>query len=380
MARKPKQIITSDDIHGLKYLRAFEEILAPIQNIPAHGNRQFHMHQHVNLMLLQFFNPVLTSLRSLQQATGLENVQKALHIRKTSLSAMSESAGHVFDPELMLPIIQEIIAKLPDCRGNDWMQNLPGRPIAVDGSFLRCVPDMLWAVFRKQSEKRGARLHLQFDLQLQAPTSVEITEAMSSEKKVLKKHLKAGSLYIMDRGYVDYRLYQAIDDSDAYFAARIKDSNSYEVIEENIVSSQDAAAGVLSDQWVRMGSAFTKGHLTASVRRVKIYDKEKDTCVILLTNTDISGELLSVLYRHRWQVELFFRWFKCILGCTHWLSRSRSGLTLQVYIAILACLLIRLWTGRKPTKRTFEMICLYFQGWARESELTRHIESLNISA
>jgi IS4 transposase len=90
--------------------------------------------------------------------------------------------------------------------------------------------------------------------------------------------------------------------------------------------------------------------------------------------------MIGLMYRYRWQVELFFRWFKCILGCTHWLSQTRSGLTLQVYVALVASLLIRLWTGQKPTKRTFEMICLYLQGWASQDNLIAHLQALKETA
>lgn len=127
-----------------------------------------------------------------------------------------------------------------------------------------------------------------------------------------------------------------------------------------------------------MGSDFTEGHLTKSVRRIVI-KRENDSPVILLTNTDLPPGIVAEMYRWRWQVELFFRWFKCILGCTHWLSQSRHGLTLQVYVALLASMLIRLWTDHKPTKRTFEMICLYFMGWVSAEELQRHIDSLKIA-
>ena len=131
-----------------------------------------------------------------------------------------------------------------------------------------------------------------------------------------------------------------------------------------------------------MGSAFTKGDLTAPVRRVVIRVENRDgpSKIILLTNTEVEAEVVALLYRYRWQVELFFRWFKRILGCTHWLSTTYQGVTLQVYVAVLASLLVSLWTGRKPTKRTFEMICLYFQGWATAEELTRHIGSLKTVA
>ena len=96
--------------------------------------------------------------------------------------------------------------------------------------------------------------------------------------------------------------------------------------------------------------------------------------VVLLTNTDLPAELVAQLYRYRWQVELFFRWFKCILGCRHWLSLTLRGLTLQVYVALLASILMALWTGRKPSRSTFRVMCLHFQGWVGEAELARYLE------
>jgi len=378
MSRKAKKPITAKDVKGLKYLRAFFEILEPLADIPVHGNRRFFMDEYVALLLLHFFNPVLGSLRALQQATGLENVQQAIGVKRTSLGAMSESAGYVFDPELMVPIIEKVSSQLKPIEGNKYLKNLPGIPIAADGSFLRCLPKMVWAVFRTQSDNRGVRLHLQFDIARGAPVAADITEALGSEKKMLKKNLKSGILYIIDRGFIDYKLFEAIHNKQSFFVARLKDISTYKVISDNVISEDAKAAGVIADQQAVMGSEFTKGDLTAPVRRLVIVDPDNPDKkeIIVLSNTDLDGAIISLLYRYRWQVELFFRWFKCILGCTHWLSQTQTGLTLQVYVAILASLLIRLWTGRKPTRRTFEMIQLYFMGWAQEHELTAHIESL----
>ena len=75
-------------------------------------------------------------------------------------------------------------------------------------------------------------------------------------------------------------------------------------------------------------------------------------------------------------MELFFRWFKCILGARHLVAQSQEGLTLQLYAGLIASLLISVWTGHKPTKRTFEMVCLYFSGWASLDELDAHIATL----
>jgi IS4 transposase len=91
----------------------------------------------------------------------------------------------------------------------------------------------------------------------------------------------------------------------------------------------------------------------------------------------LDAELVALGYRFRWAVELFFRWFKCVLGCRHLLSTSRDGVTIQLYVGIIASLLISLWTGKKPTKRTLEMLQFYFAGLASEEELQEHIDKLH---
>jgi hypothetical protein len=375
MARKPKRRARPEDVRGLKYLHSFEELLKPLADLPVHGNRNFCMHHWVWLLLLHFFNPILDSMRALQEATDFHNIQDVVGVKHTSLGSMSESASKIFDPTYLEPILQEVGHRVQSLPRDRRLDDLPGVPTAVDGSFLRCLPKMVWATFRKKSDKRGVRLHLHYDIQRGIPSAAEITRALGSEKKSLRKLLEAGKLYITDRGYVDYGLYQAIHEAESFFIARLKDNSTYEVLEDRPPSDGDRGAGVVCDQWVRMGSAFTEGKLTAAVRRLVIRGEDRKE-VLLLTDTDLSAELVGLLYRYRWQVELFFRWFKCILGCRNWLSLSPTGLNLQVYVALLASMLVSLWTGRKPTKRTFRTICLYFQGWVRPQELIAHIQAL----
>ena len=88
------------------------------------------------------------------------------------------------------------------------------------------------------------------------------------------------------------------------------------------------------------------------------------------------AEVIALMYKHRWAIETFFRFFKHVLGCRHLLSHSSRGIEIQTYAAIIACLLITLWTGKKPTLRTYEMICFYFTGLANEEELLAHIAKL----
>jgi hypothetical protein len=381
MPRKARPRPEARDIQGLKYLRSVEDLLAPLREVYTHGNREFLLHDGVCLLLLLFFNPVLTSLRSLQQATELEKVQRTLGIKRLSLGAMSRSIAQVFDPELLRPIIEETNRRIASTPRHPRLgATMPEVVKAVDGSVLPCLPGMAWALFRKQSDNRAAKMHVHFDVSRGIPDQIDVTPANESEKKTLRKRLSGSVLYLLDRGYIDYGLFQMINDVGSCFVARLRDDSTCLPTVARVLTTEDRAAKVTSDEEVVVGSKFTKGDLTAPVRRIVVEPAEGGRIVLLTNLMDVPARDIAESYRCRWQVELFFRWFKQILGCTHWVSKSRSGLTLQVYAAILASLLISLWTGRKPTKRTFEMISLYFQGWATAEELALHIEKLKPSS
>ena len=91
---------------------------------------------------------------------------------------------------------------------------------------------------------------------------------------------------------------------------------------------------------------------------------------------DVPAEIIGLIYRYRWTVEIFFRSFKPTLGCGHLFWEHPRGIMLETYCAIIACLLINGSTGRKPTRRTYEMLCYYFLGLASLEEMTAHLEKL----
>jgi hypothetical protein len=102
-----------------------------------------------------------------------------------------------------------------------------------------------------------------------------------------------------------------------------------------------------------------------------------DGVLRLATNLlDVPAEIIALLYFYRWTIEIFFRFFKQILGCRHLLSHSQNGIEIQTYCAIIACMLISLWTDKKPTLRTYEMICWYLIGVADLEEMMGHIAKL----
>lgn len=90
---------------------------------------------------------------------------------------------------------------------------------------------------------------------------------------------------------------------------------------------------------------------------------------IVTNNLDIPAETVAGMYLHRWTIELYFRMIKQFLGCRHLLSHKSNGVTIQIYVAIIACIMIMSITGKSPTKRTYQIICFYLMGWASLEEL-----------
>jgi hypothetical protein len=385
MAAATEIRIDPKSIQGLKYFSALSSLLERLRDVGTDrdraGNRELFCDQYVSLILLYFFNPTLTSLRGIQAASQLEKVQKALGVRKTSLGSFSE-ASRVFDAESLQPILAELAARLKPLAvaGRSREAELLANLTAVDGTLLPALPKMFWALWNYE-HKRAAKLHLHFEVFSAAPVRAEITAGQGCEKQSLRRMLEAGRFYVFDRGYEKFQLFQDIVDAGSSFVGSVRGQTTWTVRRERELSAEARRAGVVFDAEVNLGGQKAEGVLKQPYRVVILERASarpgEDTRLILITNRlDLDAELIALAYRYRWQIELFFRWLKCILGCKHLLSTSPNGVALQVYAALIASLLITLWTGRKPTKRTYEMLCFYFQGWASLDELTAHLNSL----
>jgi len=383
MAQPRRADIRDKDLHGLKYFRLVGPLLERLQSDATArdkaGNRQLFFDQYAGLLLLTFFSPIVTSLRALQQASGLAKVQKLLGCQRAALGSLSE-ASRVFDPALLRQIIGDLARQaLPLAQGRE-AEALRGLT-AVDGTVLAALPKMAWALWR--TEERALKMHLQFDVLKGVPTDATVTSANGPEIEELRATLQADRLYVVDRGYAEYQLFQDIIDAKSSFIGRIRDNAVCGVIEERSVNADARADGVQSDRVVHLGCVKSGAVFKQPLRVVEVDTGKTDSQgrpeVLLLAadRLDLDAELAALGYRFRWAVQLFFRWFKCVLGCRHLLSTSRDGVTIQLYVGIIASLLISLWTGKKPTKRTLEMLQFYFAGLASEEELQEHIDKLH---
>ena len=386
--RTKKSKLDEKSLKGFKYFKLLSHLLerlhdAGCQRDRAH-NRTLHMDQYVCLLLLLLFNPLCKSLRGIQRASELKKVQKKLRVGRVSLGSLSEAA-RVFDSELLLEVIGELAGRLRPIPHSAKLADIDGVLTLVDATLLAALPKMTWALWKDQHN--ALKAHVQFELLKGVPVAATMTDANTDEKDVLSENLQAGRLYVLDRGYAKYGLFQKILDAGSSFVCRIRDNAVFELREERELSQAALDAGLVRDAVVRLGGAKTREALAEPLRIVEIEctphvkryknsrggPQQGNTILLATDRLDLPADVVGLIYKHRWQVEIFFRFFKHVLGCRHLLSHCPNGIELQTYAAIIACLLIALWTRRKPTRATYEMVCYWFLGWADDEELMAHL-------
>lgn len=398
----PKEI-RERDIQGLKYLDRLLPMLARLHEVGCQrdkaGNRQLHYDEYCLLVLLFLFNPIVRSLRGLQQASQLKNVQKKLGCPRTSLGSLSE-ATDVFEPARLEGIIEELLGEIPTAT-NVGRGHVRQTLTAIDGSVVKTLSSLASAAYLRDKNGKahcGWRFHTHFDIDRRVPTRMEVTSALNSgktdEKQQLRRRIESDHCYVMDRWFAEFALWNEIVAKGSSYVCRIRDnSNLNKLVEERPLSDAARETGVLKDLIVELGSGNEKPDHRVRVILVQATPHKKtggrkggtagppsDGILRIATNLfGVPAEVIGDIYRHRWTIELFFRFFKHVLGCRHLLSTDPVGIQIQAYAAIIACLLISLWTGNRPTLRTYEMVCYYLMGWADLEELTAHLQKLQLA-
>ena len=424
MAKKKAKLSHHDPLEGAEMLRRVFPLLAGLAHSGTQRdkarNRQLLYSQYAGLVLVGLLNPILNSSRAIVAASGLKNVRKLTGGSKVSLGSFSEATS-VFEPQLLEGIVKQLRAEvhqqqhlkkvLSKSNAGELPDKLIERLIAIDGSVLTALPQV---VGKLGEPKKGQwRLHAHVRVCDETLVASKLTEEPSakgkSERDILAETIatneidvpdsEAGHLFLMDRGYRSAALFNKIHAAGHDYICRLnrkdgrllkdvaKDQNG-ETIGLPVISTEATAMGVIADEFISLGgncgaSKIGSDHTirritlippadrTSSARQGRVRDDQggRDELILATTLVDLPAEQIVKLYEHRWQVELFFRFLKHVLKCNQLLSAKTAGVEIQLYCAVIASLLLALATGGNLTKRNFEMICLYFSGWADEEEL-----------
>jgi hypothetical protein len=325
------------------------------------------------------FNPIIDSMRGLCAASDFPRVQAEVCSRKMSLGSFSE-AQSVFGFERLERLFSELAA---GTIGSEKAR--PGLPPGllkrlrlVDSTVFHAVPRMAWARWRGGKREGGAvRLHLKFRVADSAPAAVVPGPARLCERKAFEMMVEPDEFYVGDRYYGrDYDLLRRLDETGCGYVLRLYAQAFMTVIGELALTDQDRAAGVVSDRIVRLGST-PRWHL-GPVRVVTVEKPGMAEPVVIVTNQldpqAMSAALVGEIYRGRWEIELFFRWLKCVFGRPaqwHWLAESPEGVGIQLYTALIASLLLCRRMGKLPGKRLMEALRWHQSGMIDAATLAR---------
>jgi len=395
--------ITAEQLRGFKQLRRVAQMLCSLHEVGCErdkpGNRELHFDDYVLLVLLYLFNPLIDSMRTLQKAADLTEVQKRLGIKRFSLGSFSESC-RVFEPAMLQKVVDQLAGGLLPIERNVLFKQLPGKLTLVDSTVIRTLCTVAEAMFLPLGDGRHShawRLHLHLDVDHHVPDRWEITDprntGKSDEKSVLRRNLCAGHTYIMDRWYAQFTLWNDIKAAGSSYVCRVRDNSVYEVLENRPLDQQARDAGVISDQIVHIGLSKKPSERADHPTRLiciactphqkrgkgkrhgvgQTGPTSDGTLRIVTDLLDVPAHVIAFLYEYRWTIEVFFRFFKQILGCRHLLSTRIEGIQIQVYAAVICCLLLNTLTGRKPNKWMVTLMALYLQGLASDDDVLREL-------
>ena len=298
----------------------------------------------------------LTNLRSLRGIVLCLNAHsnllyhlgfKANNFTLSTLSRANENRDFRIYQELAQLLIKQ--ARKLYLNDNDFGVELDGAVYALDSTVIElCLATFKWAYF--ELGKSAVKIHTQLDLRGNIPSFFFITKAKTHDINFLDViKFEAGAFYIMDRGYFDFERLFKIHSAKSYFVIRAKKSISWERIYSRAI---DHATGLRCDQIIKLNNFYSRKHYPEKLRRIKYYDQETNRYYTYLTNNfDLEARKVSDLYKHRWQIELFFKWIKQHLSIEVFWGYSVNAVKTQICIAMCTFLLVAIMKKQLNIKR-----------------------------
>jgi hypothetical protein len=390
--QRPAQPVPGSEkqLVGHRVLEPLEFWLRHLHRLPAHGNRNLLADHLLVAHLVAFLSPALKSLRRIEEVFNHSVARRRFGLPRVPRSTLSDAQA-VFDPALLDPIVADLRSRVPVLPHDPKLDALLKTLTAVDGSFFALAPRVAWALYNKPKaparpakgsartqavgrRKGNIRVDVHFNVLTGVPEQAILTDGRTPEYQTLVEHLLAGRFYVLDRAYHCYQMMADILDAASDFLLRLRGDMHFEILEEHALSAADRLAGVLSVQTVRATGYRGRQALGITPLKLVCIAQADGTPMRLLTNrVDLDAELIGLAYRYRWQIELFFRWLKCLVNFRHFFSESPEGVALQIGAAVIGTLLIALTIQDKPSSYDWAMITHVMNGLIPMDEETMRI-------
>lgn len=269
-------------------------------------------------------------------------------IAKSTLSTANENRDWRIFSDFAWVLIKE--AKQLYVGEKDLELSIDNPVFAIDASTIdMCLSLFQWANFR--STKAGIKLHVQLDLRSAIPEFIQITPAVVHEVNILDTiSFQIDSFYILDRGYIDFKRLYRIQTSKAFFVIRAKGNLNFKCVRSN---KKNKFQGILADQLITVRGFYALQDYPEKVRRIKFFDEENNRVFVFLTNNfELDASEIAKLYKHRWKIELFFKWIKQNLKIKTFWGTSENAVRVQIWIAISVYILVAIAKKRFALKQS----------------------------
>jgi hypothetical protein len=315
-----------------------------------HGVRRFTCWQ-------QFLAMVFAQLTYRESLRDIEAClcavpEKVYHMGFTGPVARSTlaEANEQRDWRIYADFAQVLIAEARRLYANDPLDiDLDRTVYALDSSTIDLSLALFpWATFR--ATKAAIKLHTLIDLRGNIPTFIWITDGLVHDVRVLDVLLpEPGSIYVLDRAYVDFERLWRLHSARAVFVTRAKKNLRYR---RRYSAPCERSAGVICDQTIALTGRETRQHYPEPLRRIRYRDPESAKSFVFLTNElALPAETIAALYESRWQVELFFKWVKQHLRIKAFFGNSANAVKTQIWIAISTYVLVAILRKRLGIER-----------------------------
>jgi hypothetical protein len=329
--------------------RAFDRIVKNHE-----GNKYVRSFTCWNQMLCMVFGQ-LTSRDSMRDLMlSLEAHQpKYYHlgfgptVTRRNLGKANQRRSYKIFEEFAIILIEEA---RKSCYKTDFEVNVDGNVYALDSTTIDlCLSVFWWAEFRKH--KGGIKLHTLYDVKTSIPTFIHISNANVHDVNVLDLiPYEAGSYYVVDKAYIDFNRLYKLNVQGGFFVTRAKDNMRFKRMYSNPV---DKTKGVKYDQIGKLETFYPKKDYPGKLRRIRYYDEEsKKELVFLTNNTSLEATEIAMLYKKRWEVELFFKWMKQHLRIKSFWGTTLNAVKVQMYCAIIAYCLVAIVGNKLKADRT----------------------------
>ena len=377
-----------EPVVGGRYVRRLDDLIRALRPTDAHGNRSLHLDDVLVCYLLAAFNPAIRSLRTVEDFSRTRQAGRFLTVDRIPRSTLSDFQ-RLADPAKLEPIVallrREARAAHP-CRAAEGLPATLGRVLAVDGSFFAVAADVAWAFKRRSGTskkggrpRRAVRLDVHLDVADWLPEVVAVADG-DSEAGHAAASIVPGAVHVYDRGIFSFELVGAHEAAGAHFVHRLREPGPrtprFDADTERPVTPEGRAAGVCSDRLGRLAGSDHRVAPPGRYREVVLESPgQPGGRVRLLTDLDdVPAHVIGAIYRHRWQVELFFRWLKSCGRFRGIWSEARGGVLLEFYVALIALLLIYLRTGLRPSKYALNLLGMVASGAASWEEVKPILE------